>query len=877
MNARLALPVLLVLLLAGGLWVVFGSDPENGSGTPTGGNGNQDPSLAAGSLDGQSSGTPEGDPTRTDLTSPSGSGDGSLEALATSTALLPSFTGVLQDTSGKPIPEASVVAYGMVGWAAEFDGDVSKLAAQWETTTDAEGRFAFPATPRDRLRFLIEFRHPDFAETSMLNQPAGIGRTRDLGTVTMGIGFSVEGTVFNQQGAPLAGARVTPHHDSELFRFTRQDPSVRALLEPTFTDGEGRFRIDGLPQGSIRIRAEASLHLASWSSSIGGRHGETVDGIEIQLGNARPAYGLVLDELRNPLVDARVVISTRSTDVNAQGQGTTETTTDAAGRFELPVPEQAEQVTITIGARGYWVEEEALEEGALKNTLEYTLTPIEPLTGLVVDEAGRGLEGAVVRLVENRQGQVNPKDMLANAEVRTAADGSFSLIPNLRSAWGGRFTVYAWDANHAPKASAMFRLRSPERYKAPDLDFILLRGFQAFGTVVTPEGDAVANAQVHLRKLRKPRRNAFGADPGTQRGGDIFAYGSTDADGRFAFPGLAEGDYRLEAFYPGYSPVDSDDFGIIDSDHEAYLKLHSSCGIAGRVEGPVERFRQLRVTANAPGFDPLDANVAADGSFTFEGILPGTWNLQLRDADQDATGSAFAWGNSEALARLDGLEVPAGVTVPAVLQMDLSGRSGLTGKVQVDGKPAADYVVFVLPQIGGANSAEDPFGGRNLSRQMRVATTDYAGKFALAALPSGDFWVLVCRPGRFPDNLHGGDSAGPTGLQRREVLLRDGTDASVDFDLQLGDLILQPENPGGGRNARVRIVPQPEDGRRSFSFQLRSREHTLRAIPSGAYQVLVRDQGTWRATSISVFGGGEQRLPIVLPQPTKSTKPKPPR
>ncbi|MGB0952250.1 MAG: carboxypeptidase-like regulatory domain-containing protein [Planctomycetota bacterium] len=867
MNARLALPVLLVLLAAAGLWVVFGSGDDS---TATHGSedASQDPaSVEAGSLEGGSGSSGGGQ--RTDLVPDPGTNPDDAEELATSASVLPSFYGVVADESGAPIPEVVVHAYGLAGWAANWDGDESKLAVQWQTTTDTSGRFAFPATPRDRLRFLIEFAHPDFAEASSTNQPAGVGRSRDLGVITMGPGFVVEGTVFDAYGTPLAAAEVTPYRDSDTFRFSNLKPDQRALLEPVLTDDQGQFRLENLPQRAIRLQADASHHFASWSSSVQGQHGESIDGLEIHLGTARQAFGLVIGEHRAPLVDARVVVTTQSQDISGQGRGTTETTSDAQGGFEIALPEEADRMTVTVGAEGYWVLERKLKEADLEGSIEFELKPIEPLTGLVVNESGQPIQGATVRLVENRQGQVNPRDMVANAEVLTGEDGSFTLTPNLRNAWGGRFTVYAWDDVHAPGASAMFRLRSADRYKAPDLNLVLVAGYSASGTVVDPAGNALTKARVHLRKLRKPRRNAFGAEPGSQRGGDIFAHANTDLEGKFTFTGLSEGDYRIEAFYPGLSPVDSEDFGLIDTDYETRLQLHEACGIAGMVEGPVDRFRQLRVTANAPGFDPLDANVAADGSFLFEEIMPGTWNLQLRDADQEASGMAFAWGNTEALARLDGLEVPPGAMVPATLQIDLAGRSGVTGTAKVNGVPAADYAVFVLPQMSGGLGADDPFGGRNLTRQMRVATTDYAGRYSLAALPSGDFWVILCRPGRFPDNLHGGDSTGPSGLQRRDALLRNGTDETIDFDVQIGSLALSVLNPGGGRGTRVRVVPMPEDGRRSFSFQLRSKGYNLQDVAAGEYDVLMRDNAEWISTRATIFGGGTQEISLTLPDVVK--------
>lgn len=872
MNARLALPLLLILLLAAVAWVVFSPSEDLDTTDPTG-NGDSDPAMVEAGTLGNGPGKGTGDPLRTDLADPGAIPLGGDTQQAKDFGLA-SFFGRVVDQTGAPIPEVQVLAFGLIGWAAAFDGDPAKLAASWETTTDADGYFAFPETPRDRLRFLIEFHHPEYSSSELSNQPATVGRSRDLGTTALGSGFRLEGTVFDAFGNPLADAEVAPFRDTSRFNFSNVHADQRPLVDAVRTDAGGNFLIEGLPARMVRLKAQAPHNYEAWSSSVVGGHGEVVQGIEIHLGKARDAFGVVLDAQRQPVAGARIAAETKGSGLTGRERNSTETISDEQGRFDLSLPASSEGLFLTVGAEGFWIEEVDLEKNPLDGSIEILLTPLQPLAGLVLDENGRAISGATVRLVENRQGLIHPRDMLANAETTSGEDGTFQLIPNLRDAWGGRFTVYAWDETHPTGASEMFRLRNAKRFKSPDLTITLGTGFRAYGTILDPAGAPLADARIHLRALQKPRRNPLGQEPGTQRGGDIFAHSNSAADGSFSFDGLAPGDYRLEAYHGGYSPAESEDFGLVDSDFVARLQLVEACGIDGLVVGPIDAFPNLRITASSPGLDTLDTQVDAQGRFLFEEIMPGDWNLRLQDGDQDNTGASFVWGNGEPLARLDGLRVPAGTMVPATLELDLSGLGAISGTVKVNGSPAADYSVFVMPQASGAADSTDLFGGRNLARQLRVAATDFEGHYNLAGIPSADYWVVLCRPGTFPANLNIGQSGGelPAGLDRQEVLLRDGAAQNVNFDVQIGSLVLEINNPEVGLTTRARLLPEPDDGRRVQSFYLRSGGHILESLAAGRYQVQLKVGKDWLSTPVDVPSGGRKTMALDLPTQGKGGK-----
>ncbi|MDA0667114.1 MAG: carboxypeptidase-like regulatory domain-containing protein [Planctomycetota bacterium] len=879
MNSRFALPLLLVVLLAAGIWVLFGgsngndslNDPENTTSSST----DLDPAKFANA--GSSNGS-QSNPERVNL----GTGQGSEQdpnQASFQPQNLASFYGMVQDAQGTPLENVTIHAYGLSGWADNWNGDENLLAVHWETISDTHGFFEFPQTPRDRLRFLIEFEHPEFAKEELSNLAANIGRSFDLGAVSMGPGFEVDGTVFDAQGSPLAGALVTAYRDSQTFSFSKANQATRPIMDGVTSDAKGKFHMVGLPQRSIRLQASAQNFFAGWSSSIAGKHEEKQAGVEIQLELAAGTSGIVMDEKRNPIANARVVAGASAQSFSGREVESVETITDAQGRFSMSLPEDTEELEFTVGAQGFWVMEYNHGKKPLNDPIEISLTPIAPLTGVVVDEAGRGVAGAEVSLVENRQGKINPRDMVANVKVIADENGAFSLIPNLRNALGERFSVYAWDETHAVGSSEMFRLRSAKRYEEPDLRITVGRGFFASGSIVDPDGNPVAKARVHLRSLRKGRKTAFGQASDGIRQGDIFGQQSSAADGSFRFEGLAADDYRIEAYHVGLSPAMSPPFTLIDQDFETTLQLQRPASIVGQVEGPYQAFPNLSVSAQSAGLDPIDVRLDGKGQFRFDEVMPGTWTVQLRDGEQSGSGSSLIWGNAKPLSELKDLQVTAGSTAQANLIIDLAGRGKVSGIAQINGAPAADHFIFAVPNATENQGGGSLFGGSNAEQQMRVATCDYTGKYEIAALSGGDYWLILCKPGAFPDGINFSNTGGnepPRGLQGQSIRVGDGNDQETNFAVFTGSLTLLISNPDSGRSTSARLIPDPADGRRNQSFFLRRKGHELHDIAAGGYLLQLRIGDEWISTHINVPSGSQAEIPVELPtQPSKEKSKKP--
>ncbi len=777
---------------------------------------------------------------------------------------IPSFRGFVLDSGGRPLADVELVALGFTRWGSRYKGFEDRALANWTTVTEPNGSFAFPSPPRDNLKFVISIRHDGFAPIDLEDQPATPGRTRDLGEIRLNHGFRLEGTVVDPRGLPVANAQVLAYRDPLNPKGAQALLYVPPLegYEAT-TDQEGQFSFDHLPSGAVRLKASANGYFEAWSGIANAVPDGTASGLEIHLREGQMVRGVTLDQNRRAVANARVLLSSRGNDLEDSYE--VETESDERGEFSIPVPADLARAALTAGADGFFLERRSLKANQLTERIELLLSPAPALVGVVVDEAGAAVPGATVRLVEQGENKLDPRSMAANDETIADENGNFTLNPKLRSAWGGRFTVYAWNDKHAVGQSDMFRLSESRNYKAPDLRVVLARGFQASGRVLDPGGRGLAGARVVLRKLRYQRKSRIPSDnPASTRGGDIFATTQSAGDGSFAFPGLSSGDWRLEAHGAGYSPTQSEDFVLIDTDYEATLQLVAEASITGQVNGDRAAFARLRITAQSPGQEMVDTMVDGEGRFHLPTLMPGTWTLELREAESASGNQSFFYGNTPALARADGVEVNPGQESVVTLELSLAGRSRLQGSVRINGESAVGYQVFVSPQLG-AEGGDSKMAAKNLRASIRSTEVDFTGSFQISGLDSGDYWVIVTAPGQFPQGIWDASSDGARGLGRQTVSLRDGAESSLRFDILLGSLELVIGN-SDGKSSRARLTPSPDDGRFTQSSYLSRRGRTWNDIPSGSYLLEIRQgDGSWSSQMATVPSGGTGQVTVQLP------------
>ena len=158
--------------------------------------------------------------------------------------------GQVVNAMGVPVPDVSF-------WITS----VSARGRSIELKVDSDGRFELPDCPAGKL--LLDTRSSPRFTVRGLEVTAGSERA--IRIVVDSGEHEVTGTVTDSSGRPLEGAPVE-------ISWSRSDDGIRVTSQrKTLTDGEGRFRFEGLGGGRHTIKASAANHrIAQLDHDVGG-------------------------------------------------------------------------------------------------------------------------------------------------------------------------------------------------------------------------------------------------------------------------------------------------------------------------------------------------------------------------------------------------------------------------------------------------------------------------------------------------------------------------------------------------------------------------------------------------------------------------------
>lgn len=299
--------------------------------------------------------------------------------------------GRVVDIDGQPlegvrvgaVPEALQPAGGTRAPAQRPD----EWSDYFVTETDAEGRFELPcrAPDYDWADWPVLAMEPERKLAGMALMPAGEMPEGPVEIVVARTGW-IRGTVADADEQPLPGVPIQVH----LFP---NGVAHGSLLRAGVTDEHGRFSIGPLPTGAV-------FHVSPGGDyngkMVGADHvqaemvGDDDIVLEPMVVDAAGAaiVGWVVDEQQQPVEGAIVGITGRDEPL----------TTDAEGRFEA--------TGLPLNAKFWIVAAHPTEPLAAAEQIHPTwevepgliLWPPGSLEGMVVDEGGRPIAGAIVRV-----------------------------------------------------------------------------------------------------------------------------------------------------------------------------------------------------------------------------------------------------------------------------------------------------------------------------------------------------------------------------------------------------------------------------------------------------------------------------------------------
>lgn len=340
-----------------------------------------------------------------------------------------------------------------------------------ETVSDAEGKFTIGGLGPGRVQILAEHADHAMAESEALFLKPGENQTGVV--IRLASGGAVSGVVTDDQGTPLAEAKVTI--------YAGKQGKQRARHRAT-TDAEGSFKFDSVSAGAIEVSAEAlGFRSAKVSTVVTVREPTTVT---ISLKRRAGFGGTVLDQAGKPVAGAEILSSdpqsrrrpvARSDHKGAfwvgwiPVAGSVVTARHAKYTLSAPVrsPEEGQSITLTLKAGG----------GLRARVLDPSGRPVAVFTAAIWPEPGTPGRGQTIRV----------------------GDASGMLeVPSLAP---GVYTIRVTAADFPPAVSKPQQVVALETTDAGDIK--LEGGGQLTGRVLHAEtGAPLANVRVFLSGSR---------------------------------------------------------------------------------------------------------------------------------------------------------------------------------------------------------------------------------------------------------------------------------------------------------------------------------------------------------------------------------------
>lgn len=149
------------------------------------------------------------------------------------------FTGKVLDPDGKGIANARIlVMLRASSWGSTIARDIGQ--------SNAEGNFEVKAIPLEHKYSITASAEGYGQNRTEINTDDAVDNQLDVGTLTLAVAnLSVSGVVVDANDEPVADARISTYGEGQPYRNTK-------------TDAEGKFTIEKICAGKIRISANTS-------------------------------------------------------------------------------------------------------------------------------------------------------------------------------------------------------------------------------------------------------------------------------------------------------------------------------------------------------------------------------------------------------------------------------------------------------------------------------------------------------------------------------------------------------------------------------------------------------------------------------------------
>ncbi|MBA3396798.1 MAG: sigma-70 family RNA polymerase sigma factor [Deltaproteobacteria bacterium] len=618
--------------------------------------------------------------------------------------------GSISDIGGGPIVGAMV-------WVL----DLQQTSAMFVTRTDADGAYEIIVPPGLYMALLS---HPEYAVEV---RPVTLGDAGIREDFTLLPGASIEGTVVDSGGAPVAGAKVTtvaPSLQAQDGPVRWQLASTYGALLPVFTDANGRFRLRGLPPGTTRLTARASSLATTTPTTVELSLAQQATGATITVSTARTISGFVVArgaETRG--VQSVQLVAFRE---DAPMALPTMATTDGAGYFELAgLTPGAYRIAATGAGHAPYVTEDHI---AIADR-DATDTVVVLERGFTVRGRVEPSNAASIKLVPAATA-MSTVNFVKSAMTRPVVDdqGNFTFV-----AAQGAYIISATTFDR--RAEQPLTVTSNQA----GLRLTLQPRPAITGTVVDDTGAKLAGVLV---AATPPRLH----DPL----GMLHTTVRTDDNGAFTIIGVTAGRHKLRVFdAKGQRPwagtpkrpykahlVEVPATGAITEKLEVASRSGRISGVVVAADGRPSMDTWIEVSADDAASNPAlfpspPVLTDAHGRFSIDGVFGRELVVEASSSD----------GTQRAVTK---------AALGAQVKLELRPMATLAGKVTRDGKPVAAFEVRL----------------RHTATEERHQTRGAAGAFSMPAM-AGEYELSV---------------TSALGYARRSITI--GADPAIDLVLE---------------------------------------------------------------------------------------------
>jgi RNA polymerase sigma-70 factor (ECF subfamily) len=655
------------------------------------------------------------------------------------------------------------------------------------------------------------------------------GASTHAGTLELAPGGAVSGRVVDENGDPVAGARVSigevnlPRRRLESMRLEHRSngPPLAA------TAANGEFRLLGVPAGHVRLWASGDGHKSSFTPPVEVRADQESFGVTLTLeplGNEHLIRGVVLDPEGTPVPFASLAFRHSSGEGGRTING--DRTAGADGQFEFVLfADERLWLTAVDPEKTHGPASVAdVRTGELDLVLQ--LNEVRQLDLKVV-----GVDDAPVVRYAFEVLSADEEFTHQSSEVAERPDGHAQLRQP-----SGPFLVRVTASGYALETTGVIPAASAD-------DIVLqLTPVPGVRGVVRADGEPVAGARVVLQKL-------VGGGEVVQNGfrvrvnHELLDETRTDAEGRFVVTARAKGDYLVRTEHPDFAPADIAPVPVGGNLHgpELLVELLASGAIEGRVylDGGRDPAGSIVGISRGDGHGRT-RRVGADGRYRFEGLTPGGWRVELRHEEIHTGYLSISTGSRRGATPYEDVEWDCEVFAATTTYHDLLLAKEETwsfeGRLTVNGVPAEAWSAM-LSTPGALPFAEGP---------RSLADAD------------GRFVVNTDSPGEHRLVLHGPFDRGE-GEEGTEFYLMDEVVVGAGagpwrLDLETGSLVVTGLEPWGGEDVPPLVYVWNGPGKATCLAPLGGDEDghcRLSDIPAGPARLVVpmagsMDPDEWR-------------------------------